>query len=251
MQKKGKNHKKMYIEKTEEIFSIPESQETVTLTDGVTNGVTDGVTDGVTEGVTEKLLPFTQLCEILQISRKTGYNRMNFLQITPWKIQGKLFLDEMQIGYMNDLQEHYKQQGNFEGFPTPEPSGPWKEINNQLETTETPQESAIVLGNQTTNIATSTPQQLSTTNSPNFAPATVRSQPSTEMEAINNLVASAQNKATGVLIAENVLATQYIQNPNLLPEELKAKIQESAQTPVIDPFGYANSLINFAQGVAF
>lgn len=244
MQKKGKNNKKMYIEKTEKIFSEPESQETVTLADGVTNGVTDGVT----EGVTEKLLPFTQLCEILQISRKTGYNRMNFLQITPWKIQGKLFLDEVQIGYMNDLQEHYKQHGNFEGFPIPDPSGPWEEINNQLETTETPEESAIVLGNQTTaEITTSNPQQLNTTNSPSFAPAAVRSQATQELEAINNLVASAQNKATGVLIAENVLASQYIQNPDLLPDELKARINESAQTPVIDPFAYAESLINFAQ----
>lgn len=240
-------NKKTYNKKTEKIFSEPNLELTEDLTEQ-TPALTTSPDQDLTEDLTESLTPFMKVCENLGISRETGYNRMEFLKIKPWKDKNKSFLDASQIAHMNGLHEHYKKHGKFDGYAIPEPSGLWEETkeeinNNQNEINETSQEAAIVLNR---------PQQLST-NSPSFAPAAVRSQPqpTTEMEAINNLVASAQNKAAGVLIAENVLANQYVQNPDLLPEELKAKIQESAQTPVVDPFEYATSLISFAQGVAF
>jgi hypothetical protein len=43
-----------------------------------------------------------------------------------------------------------------------------------------------------------------------------------------------------------MLAQQFIQNPDKLPDELKAKIQESSVPPAVDPFAYASALMNFA-----
>ncbi|AUB35363.1 hypothetical protein COO91_01241 [Nostoc flagelliforme CCNUN1] len=82
---------------------------------------------------------------------------------------------------------------------------------------------------------------------PTYAPKQKRSQ-SSQVDDVAAIVTSAQNKAAGTLIAENVLAQHFIQNPELLPESLKAKIQESAQMPSVDPFAYADSLISIAMG---
>ncbi|HBB34497.1 MAG TPA: hypothetical protein DDZ80_25575 [Cyanobacteria bacterium UBA8803] len=196
----------------------------------------------------EDMTLFSQVCQNLGISREICSKRMDFLQIKPWKIKGRLYLDPVQVNHMNSLHEHYQQKGNFDGYPVPALSEPWAEElnNNQSEATETSPEGVIV---KAEDLATASPQQLSTTNSLSFTPAVVRSQPqpSTDTAALNNLVASAQSKAAGVLIAENVLAQQYIQNPDLLPDELKVKIEESAQIPKIDPFAYASSLINLVR----
>jgi hypothetical protein len=61
-------------------------------------------------------------------------------------------------------------------------------------------------------------------------------------------VQSAQNKAAGTLIAENILARHFIENPELLPDDLKEQIKQSGEMPKIDPFAYADSLINTAMG---
>ncbi|WP_223280355.1 hypothetical protein [Nostoc sp. PA-18-2419] len=68
------------------------------------------------------------------------------------------------------------------------------------------------------------------------------------MEAIAALVRSAQGKAAGFIIAENMLTKQYLKNPDTLPEELRKKIKESAKVPEIDPFAYTNALTKFAKG---
>ncbi|MHC5729169.1 MAG: hypothetical protein ACYTXY_34635, partial [Nostoc sp.] len=85
------------------------------------------------------------------------------------------------------------------------------------------------------------------TATPTYAPKQKRSQ-SSQVDDTAAIVQSAQNKAAGTLIAENILAQHFIQNPELLPDELKAKIKESAQMPSVDPFAYADSLINIAMG---
>ncbi|WP_208766654.1 hypothetical protein [Nostoc flagelliforme] len=116
----------------------------------------------------------------------------------------------------------------MQGYPVPEPSGPVEEEEQSA---------------STTSLTVSETQQIT----PTYAPKQKRSQ-SSQVDDVAAIVTSAQNKAAGTLIAENVLAQHFIQNPELLPESLKAKIQESAQMPSVDPFAYADSLISIAMG---
>jgi hypothetical protein len=172
---------------------------------------------------------------ILELQKKYGiqrdsfYGRTRYLRITTWKEGGKAYLDAGQTAHMDALHEHIQQTGRMQGYPAPEPSGP-------IEEEEQPAPA-------TSSLAVAETQQIT----PTYAPKQKRSQ-SSPVDDVAAIVASAQNKAAGTLIAENVLAQHFIQNPELLPEGLKAKIQESAQMPSVDPFAYADSLINIAMG---
>lgn len=170
-----------------------------------------------------------ELQEKYGIGRDSFYNRTRYLRITTWKVLGKAYLDAEQIAHMDGLHEHIKAQGRMEGYPVPEPSGPQDEQPTS-----------------TTTLAVAETQQISTA-TPNYTPKQKRSQ-SSPVDDVAAIVQSAQNKAAGTLIAENVLAQHFIQNPELLPDELKAKIKESAQMPSVDPFAYADSLISTAMG---
>ncbi|MEA5622776.1 hypothetical protein [Nostoc sp. UHCC 0251] len=165
-----------------------------------------------------------------EIGRDPLYARMRYLQIKTWKVSGKAYLYADQIAQMDALHDHIKTTGRMEGYPVPEPSGPVEEEQQPTSST----------------LAVAETQQLSTTS--NYAPKQKRSQSSGQVDDIAAIVQSAQGKAAGTLIAENVLARHFIENPNLLPDELKAKIKESGEMPSIDPFAYADSLISAAMG---
>lgn len=166
------------------------------------------------------------LMEKYNIGRDPLYKRMNYLQITTWKIGKKAYLDAEQVIYMDGLHSHIKATGRMEGYPVPEPSGPKDE---QPETT-------TLTVAETQQIEATPPQQVS------YAPQNARSQLS-PIDDVEGIVNNAQNKATAILLTENTVAQYYIDNPHLLPEHLKAKIAESAKTPAIDPFAYGGSLI--------
>ena len=200
------------------------------------------------------------------IGRDSLYGRMRYLQITTWKIGKKAYLDGRQITHMDGLHDHIQATGKMEGYPIPFPSGPVEEQPTQqtaiqpelsaqptaiqheqpTEPTGTQPEqptaaitvSQVSAQEQTVVVAGNQQQQLNSVEA--------RQHDHSEVEAIASLVRNAQSKATGLLIAENMLAQQFIQNPEQLPEELRAKIQQSAAVPEIDPFAYANALVNFA-----
>jgi hypothetical protein len=195
-----------------------------------------------------------------EIGRDSLYGRMRYLQITTYKIKNKAYLDGVQAGYMDGLHEHIKATGRMEGYPIPEPSGPVGEEtsptvadenneNNQPTSAialTTPDRSMTDGSTEESGITVSQSQTLS--GAENTKTETVRSHEVSQMNALGEQVMkNAQNKAAGVLIAENMLAQQFIENPEMLPEELKAKIQQSAQVPEVDPFAYANALVNFAK----
>ncbi|MHC5778954.1 hypothetical protein [Nostoc sp.] len=163
------------------------------------------------------------------IQRDSFYARTRYLQITTWKVSGKAYLYADQIDHMNALHDHIKATGRMEGYTVPDPSGPQDE---QPETTA---------------IALQQSQQLETSSTKPDYTTGQRQHQSSEMEAIAALIRSAQGKATGFIIAENMLTNQYIQNPDSLPEELREKIKESAQVPEIDPFAYATTLTSFVR----
>ncbi|MDF5725450.1 MAG: hypothetical protein PUP91_34360 [Rhizonema sp. PD37] len=163
---------------------------------------------------------------ILQLTQKYGvskaqlYDRMRYLNIKTWKVSGKAYIDANQVVYMDSLHEHIKANGRMDGYPVPAPSGIVEEEANTLAVAQT--------------------QELAP---PNYS-ATRTSSQSHQVNNTPSIVQSAQNKAAGTLYAENLLARQFIENPELLPEELQQKIRESASFPIIDPFAYAESLIN-------
>ncbi|WDD36081.1 hypothetical protein PQG02_32290 (plasmid) [Nostoc sp. UHCC 0926] len=163
------------------------------------------------------------------IERDAFYARKRYLRMETWKEGGKGYLDAGQVAHMDALHEHIQRTGRMQGYPVPEPSGP-------IEEDEQPAAQSSLTVSET--------QQIT----PTYAPKQKRSQSPQQIDDINAIVESAKNKAAGTLIAENVLAQHFIQNPDLLPDELKTKIKESAQMPSVDPFAYADSLIGIAMG---
>lgn len=174
-------------------------------------------------------IPLLELQQKYGIGRAPLYNRMTYLKMTTWKVSGKAYLDTEQVMEMDGLHEHIQSTGRMEGYPVPPPSGP-------VDTSESTGVIAVVEPEE------SAPTRIKAEQ--NYTASQARQTPTEELEPINKLIESAQGKAAGVIIAENVLARQYIQNPEFLPEELQQKIKESAEIPVIDPFAYAESLIN-------
>ena len=159
------------------------------------------------------------------IQRDSFYARTRYLRITTWKEGGKAYLDAGQTAHMDALHEHIQQTGRMQGYTVPEPSGPIEDEQPAPTTTMTVAETQQV--------------------APTYAPKQKRSQ-SSQVDDTAAIVQSAQNKAAGTLIAENILARHFIENPELLPDNLKEQIKQSGEMPCINPFGYADSLISNA-----
>lgn len=193
----------------------------------------DSQPDNVENDVENLKISILDLQKKYGIERDSFYARTRYLRITTWKEGGKAYLDAGQLAHMDGLHDHIKSTRRMEGYPVPDPSGPVEE--------EQPTSSTLAI---------SETQQITAT--PTYAPKQKRSQSSQQVDDTAAIVQSAQNKAAGTLIAENLLARHFIENPDLLPENLKEKIKESGEMPRIDPFAYANSLINLANisGVA-
>lgn len=172
-----------------------------------------------------------ELQEKYGIGRDPLYKRMGYLRIKTWKIGGKAYLDAEQVAHMDGLHDHIKATGRMEGYPVPEPSGPIEVEDEQPAPTTT------------TTLAVAQTQQVT----PSYSPQQQRSQ-SSQVDDVAAIVESAKNKAAGVMITENLLARHFIENPELLPEELRQKIKESGEMPKIDPFALADSLLNIAMG---
>ncbi|NWF58979.1 MAG: hypothetical protein HXY43_06640 [Fischerella sp.] len=185
---------------------------------------------------------------ILELQKKYGigrdslYGRMRYLQITTYKVKGKAYLDADQIVHMDGLHDHIQATGKMEGYPIPEPSGPVEVEETEPDATTTTTTLTVAETTQVT-----TPSYTPTQKRYSQEGVASRTQ-SSQVEDAAAIVQSAQNKAAGTLIAENILARHFIENPELLSDELKAKIKESGEMPSIDPFAYADSLINIAMG---
>lgn len=192
--------------------------------------MTDTSPDTIQNDAKNSKISILELQEKYGIGRDPLYARMRYLRIKTYKVSGRAYLDADQVAHMDALHEHIKQTSRMEGYPVPPPSGP-VEQEQQTDNAGT--------------LAVAETQQIAVT--PDYSPKQKRSQ-SSPQDDVAAIVTSAQNKAAGTLIAENVIARHYIENPDLLPDELKAKIKESGEMPSIDPFAYADSLINSAMG---
>lgn len=192
----------------------------------------DNQPDNLQNDVENSKISILELQKKYGIQRDSFYARTRYLRITTWKEGGKAYLYADQIAYMDGLHEHIQQTGRMQGYLVPEPSGPVEEDEQPT----------------STSLAVAETQQIT----PTYAPKQRRSQSSEQVDDTAAIIQSAQNKAAGTLIAENILARHFIENPDSLPDNLKERIKESGEMPSIDPFAYANSLISRANvsGVA-
>ncbi|MBR8833528.1 MAG: hypothetical protein DSM106950_05670 [Stigonema ocellatum SAG 48.90 = DSM 106950] len=174
-----------------------------------------------TEGDNFALISIGQLMQKYDIRKAPLYKRIKYLKITTRKVSSKAYLDAEQVVHMDGLHLHIKEHGKMDGYPVPPLSEPIDEPE---------EESSIVVAQS---------QQIV----PSYSPKQKRKGTKKEVDDTPSIVKSAQNKATATLIVENFLAQKFIENPELLPEELKQKIKESAEVPVIDPFAYVESLM--------
>jgi hypothetical protein len=183
------------------------------------------------ESVEPKLIVTTDLDERYQIQKGGRNLRLATLRMKAQKIGKKTFVTEEQLAILDAYDAYLKQHGSSEGFPIPEPSGPWEteEIKPELSESET----AITVADEQA-IAYNSPEELQITSQREYDP---------ELEKISKLVENAQKKATGILIAEEILTNEFIDNPSKLPLELREKIKQVRKSEAPDPLTYAASLL--------
>lgn len=73
-----------------------------------------------------------------------------------------------------------------------------------------------------------------------------------QAEKIAEIVKSAQTKAAGIIIAEEVLTAKFKDNTDLLPEELQEQVRAAREMNApksVDPQAYANSLVEKCLGM--
>lgn len=157
--------------------------------------------------------------------------RMDYLGITTWKVSGRAYLDVEQVAHMDGLHEHIKMNRCKKGYPIPAPTKPTAKKPVQTTPTFT---------------ITVQPTQEVGFDTHNEPVQSSRSQSLQQADDESTIVISAQGKATDVPITVNVIAQQYLENSELLADDLKQKICKSAEVPVINPFAYAASLVNLA-----
>lgn len=144
------------------------------------------------------------------IGKSATYKRLEFLGITPSQEAGKSFLNSRELRLLDELNEWIGAGKSMVSFPKP----------GELATVGT--------------------GELSEANIPiEFATGEDGNQ-------INQLIRVAQEQAAGLLMAQNILAAQFKENPDLLPEDLRSQVratEEAVAPKSIDPKKYAASLV--------
>lgn len=151
-----------------------------------------------------------KLNERYGIGKSVIYKRLEFLEISIRQSEGISFLFSAEIQILDDLHEWMKQGKSMAHFPKP--------------------------------------GKLAISESGSIESASTKIEYTTAEEGnqINQLIRVAQEQAAGLLMAQNILAAQFKDNPDLLPEDLRSKVrstEEAVAPKSIDPEKYALSLI--------
>lgn len=164
-----------------------------------------------------------KLEEKFSIKKAMVYKRLEYLKIKPFKEGRQLWLSDQQLADLEGLHEHMQATGTMDGY------------KNQL---------AIV---PSSSEISSTKHKII-----NPEPEKIYGKP-TGLEAFTAIQKSAQTRAAGTVMFRAMLESQYIENPELLPEELRqqiAQVQEEYATKVVDPLAYADALMQSYSGAA-
>lgn len=148
-----------------------------------------------------------ELQEKYQIKKDAYYARINFLGIKPARDSNKkVYLTEEQVRLLDALHLHIENTGKMEGFDS----------NNYLAEDG---DGALVKAD-TGAIANGTRGSIDRSTTPIEA-----EQPHPDQLAA--LVRNAAEYAAGMELAKYALAAQFQQNPDLLPDDLKRKVEEA------------------------
>jgi hypothetical protein len=151
-----------------------------------------------------------KLNERYGIGKSVIYKRLEFLEISIRQSEGISFLFSAEIQILDDLHEWIKQGKPMIQFPKP----------GKL--------------------------AISESGSIESASAKIEYTTAESGNQISQLIRVAQEQAAGLLMAQNILAAQFKDNPDLLPEDLRSKVratEEAVAPKSINPEKYALSLI--------
>lgn len=151
-----------------------------------------------------------KLEEKYSIKKAMVYRRFDYLKIKPIKGDKQVWLTDDQLSDLDKLHEHIQEHGSMDGY------------KNEITVT------------QPSGITSPETERI-------YSQSTA-----TGLEPLAAIDMTAQSKAAGAMILETMLEAQYRNNPDLLSDELRQKIQQAkemyAPKPV-DPLQYAQELI--------
>jgi hypothetical protein len=153
--------------------------------------------------------------ERYDIGRAMVYKRLRHLDIQPTKQGSEVWITPDQLEALDKLNQHLLEGGKLEDYQ-----------RNGIVVAETAEiESYQSIPVETIPVETIHARQIANNG-----------------EATENLAETAQAKATGRMILENILIQKYLDNPDLLPPDMQEAIakSEALATPKpVDPWKYA------------
>lgn len=152
-----------------------------------------------------------QLSEKFGVGKTTIYARFNKLDVQPYKENGQYHFSSSDLDEMDKLHSWIAEGNTIESFP--------------LKGALVQSESAAIEQEQ----------------------ETIQLEDIEEGHQVNQIVTVAQQVAAGTLIAQNILTKQFMDNPESLPPELLAQVNQSREAIApksINPLHLAHSLVS-------
>lgn len=163
------------------------------------------------------------------ISQSQIYRRMKSLDMEPTKRNGEVYISSEQLEELDRLDQHLKSGLPLNAYGADVPEGPSG-------------------AGESGALAKADPEQIS--ERLESVETLEAHQASSSPEAIAQNLRAAQTKAAGHLIFQNWLAARYVQEPSLLPPDLRDQVlasEEAACPKPVDPGEYARELLALTQ----
>lgn len=179
-----------------------------------------------------------ETCDRLGIKKATLYTWFKATGLQPTKGKdGRSYCSEEQIMTLESFATFLQQGGRMHE---------WKEAQAEDENLDIEQQFQDAENLEIETVVTSIEQQEeeeSLAIEQQFQ--VIEASPVIEENSINQqILDNAQRQAAGILLAQNLLAGQFLENPDSLSEEYKEMVQRATPVPkAIDPLVYAKQLI--------
>ena len=152
-----------------------------------------------------------QLAEKFEVGTTTIYARFKKLNVQPYKENGQYYLNDHDLAEMNNLHNWIGEGNTIESFP----------MKGALVQSESSEMEPIQ--------------------------ETIELESVEDGHQVNQIVTVAQQVAAGTLIAQNILTKQFMDNPESLPPDLLAQVNQSREAIApksINPLHLANQLVS-------
>ena len=164
------------------------------------------MSDNITSKSSKELID--KLIDRWGVGKASIYRRMDYMEIAIAKANGESYLNSRDLGQLDQLNEWITAGNTLASFPKP---------------------GALVQAEGA-----------------GIDQHTVELDPVEEGHQFRQILRTAQEKAAGVLIAQNMLALQFMQNPDQLDADLQAQVkntEEAIAPKSISPLQYASGLV--------